>query len=192
MRIQKTEVDSFKSNLIIFMHLYDLRNRIYKEGEFIKNSFPLRLGGFELEIDQSYNLTSKNKYLNNFLDIGLEIYPCKLKFSHSKNFLNYILIIYQNYLYFALPDIKDSTCALIKYKYALRHLEAQIDRSDPRILNIIVKDKNNYLDIAMDFNDVNKTSGVKKSLEEQRKSSRNTEYLLLDSYFDDLITNWKF
>lgn len=60
------------------------------------------------------------------------------------------------------------------------------------MLNIIVKDKNNYIDIYLLFEDANKASGVKKSLEEQRKSSRNTEYLLLDSYFDDLISKWKF
>jgi hypothetical protein len=91
-----------------------------------------------------------------------------------------------------MPDQKDFSFGLIKYKYALRHLEAQFDRSDPRMLNIIVKHKNNYIDISMCFEDVNKTAGVKKSLEEQRKSSRNTEYLLLDSYFDDLISKWKF
>ena len=120
------------------------------------------------------------------------MYPCKFKNSSIKNFINYFLLIYQNYLYFAQPDLKDPQFALIKYKYALRHLEAQFDRSDPRILNLIVKDKNNYIDISLYFEDVNKTSSVKKSLEEQRKSSRNTEYLLLDSYFDDMISKWKF
>ena len=49
-----------------------------------------------------------------------------------------------------------------------------------------------YANKCEDFEDVNKTSSVKKSLEEQRKSSRNTEYLLLDSYFDDLISKWRF
>lgn len=182
LRIQKTEVDGFKSNLLIFMSLHDLKCKIYKEKDIIRNNFPLKLGGFDLELGQSYNLTN----------IGLEIYPCKMRFSTSKNLLNYILLIYQNHLYFALPELKDSSFAIIKYKFALRHLEAQVDRSDPRILNIIVKDKNNYIDISMYYEDVNKTTSVKKSLEEQRKSSRNTEYLLLDSYFDDLISKWKF
>ena len=95
-------------------------------------------------------------------------------------------------MYFAQPDIKDPSFAQIKFKYALRHLEAQYDRSDPRVLNLIVKDKNNYIDIILNFDELSQTSNVKKSLEEQRKSSRNTEYLLLDSYFDDLISKWKF
>ncbi len=120
------------------------------------------------------------------------MYACKLKSASIKNFINYLLLIYQNHLYFAQSDVKEPQFALIKYKYALRHLEAQIDRSDPRILNLIVKDKNNYLDLSLYFEDVNRTTSVKKSLEEQRKSFRNTEYLLLDSYFDDLISKWKF
>src|SRR5690606_16708987 len=120
------------------------------------------------------------------LDMRLELYQCKLKTSTIKNFLSYIMLIYQNHLYFSQIDINDNNFVNIKYKYALRHLEAQIDRSDPRILNLIVKDKNSYIDISLSFEDVSMTTNVKRSLEENRKSSRNTEYLLLDSYFDEL------
>jgi len=82
---------------------------------------------------------------------------------------------------------------LIKYKYALRHIEAQFDRSDPRILNILAKDKNNTMvDLSVNFDDMGKTQNIKQNIEEIRKSARNTEYLLLDSYFDDLINNLKF
>ena len=42
------------------MTLHDLRNKIYKENESIKSNFPLKLGGFDLEIDQSYDITSNN------------------------------------------------------------------------------------------------------------------------------------
>jgi hypothetical protein len=190
LKIQKTDLDIFKSNLINFMTLFDLRQNIYREASLIKDSFPLKLSGFELEVDQTYNLMSK--YMNSNLDIGLEMYNCKLKSTFSSVFLNYIMIVYQNYLYFAQPDLKDSSFSLVKYKYALRHLEAQIDRSDPRVLNLIVVDKGKYVEIALSFEDVGKTSQIKKILEEHRKSSRNTEYLLLDSYFDDLISKWKF
>jgi hypothetical protein len=106
--------------------------------------------------------------------------------------MSYLMLIYQNQLYFTQLDINDTNFFSVKYKYALRHLEAQIDRSDPRILNLIVKDKNNYIDLSLSFDDVSITTSVKRSLEENRKSSRNTEYLLLDSYFDELINKWKF
>lgn len=57
LRIQKTEVDNFKSNLIIFMTLHDLRARVYRENHLIKDQFPLKLGGLEMELEHSYNLT---------------------------------------------------------------------------------------------------------------------------------------
>lgn len=42
------------------MTLHDLRNKIYRENELVKNNFPLKLGGYDLEIDQVYNLERKN------------------------------------------------------------------------------------------------------------------------------------
>jgi hypothetical protein len=103
-----------------------------------------------------------------------------------------MLLIYQNHIYFAKLDAENTNLVTIKFKYALRHLEAQIDRSDSRLLNLIVKDKNSYIDLCVSFDDANITPTLKRSLEENRKSSRNTEFLLLDSYFDDLINKWKF
>jgi hypothetical protein len=102
------------------------------------------------------------------------------------------MLIYQNHLYFAQPDFNDPSFSVIKYKYALRHLEAHIDRSDPRVINLVVKVKKEYFDIFLYFEDVSLTMNVKKILEENRRSAKNTEYLLLDSYFDDLISKWKF
>ena len=82
--------------------------------------------------------------------------------------------------------------ALIKFKYALRDLEAQVDRSDPRVLTVVAKDKDKYVDLSLNLEDIHKTAELKRNLEENRKSYRNTEYLLLDTYFDDLIGKWKF
>ena len=39
---------------------------------------------------------------------------------------------------------------------------------------------------------MNKTTGTKQYIEENRKGVRNTEYLLLDSYIDDLLNKWTF
>jgi hypothetical protein len=60
LRIQKTEVDNFRNHLIIFMTLHDLRSDIYKENEYIKTSFPLRLGSYELDVGMSYDISSNN------------------------------------------------------------------------------------------------------------------------------------
>lgn len=116
-----------------------------------------------------------------------------MKNNFIRNFSTYYLILYQNYLCFAQTDPKSSGSVLIKYKYPLRHIEAQFDRSDPRILIILARDKNNNLvDLSVNFDDMGKTQNIKQSIEENRKSARNTEYLLLDSYFDDLINKMKF
>lgn len=101
------------------------------------------------------------------------------------------MLIEQNYVLFCLVDSNKQDTATVKYKYALRHLEVQIDRADPRILNLIVKDnKNEYLDLCMYLDEIGRVANIKRMLEEQRKSSRNTEFILLVSYFDELLNNW--
>ena len=119
------------------------------------------------------------------------MYPCKLRIGIQKTVNNYIMLIEQNYVLFCLVDSTKLDTATVKHKFALRHLEVQIDRADPRILNLIVKDsKNEYIDLCMHLDEIGKVSGIKRMLEEQRKSSRNTEFILLVSYFDELLNNW--
>lgn len=101
------------------------------------------------------------------------------------------MVIEHNNVFFCLVDTNKPDIAIVKYKFALRHLEVQIDRADPRILNLIVKDhKGEYIDLCMYLDEVQKVTSVKRLLEEQRKCSRNTEYILLVSYFDELLNNW--
>jgi len=110
-----------------------------------------------------------------------------MKNNYSKNFQVYKLIIYQNYLIFAINECKDKLNLKIIYKYALRHIEVQLDKFDTKALNLIAKEKNNYIDLSILFDDSSKSSVMKKLIEENRKSSKNTEYLLFDSYFDSLL-----
>jgi hypothetical protein len=42
------------------MTLHDMRVNIYKEENLIKNNFPLKLGGLDLEVEQTYNLSGIN------------------------------------------------------------------------------------------------------------------------------------
>jgi len=97
------------------------------------------------------------------------------------------MIIYQNYLIFSVIDLKNSELLKIIYKYALRHIEVQLDKSDQKTLNLIAKERNNYIDLSISFDEVNKSSGMKKLIEENRKSAKYTEFLLFDSYFDNLL-----
>jgi hypothetical protein len=110
-----------------------------------------------------------------------------MKNNSIKNYQNSKLIIYQNHLIFATTEANNPMHFLIKYKYALRHIEIQFDKSDPRVLNLIAKERNNYIDLSILFDEINKCSAMKKLIEENRKSSKNTEYLLFDSYFDSML-----
>lgn len=114
-----------------------------------------------------------------------------MKNKQLKTYINYYTFVYQNYLVFVQPDLKNADMVVIRFKYALRDLESQTDRSDPRILNLIAKDKNGaYTDLSLSFDDVNKLVSAKKSLEENRKTSRNMELMLMNSYFEALLNDF--
>ena len=88
------------------------------------------------------------------------------------------------------PHYLKEEYAIVKYKYAVRNLELQIDRSDPRVLNTIVKDKENLMEIKIYFDDVNKVNNIKRELEEIQMNSKSTEIILIVSYFDDLLNKY--
>jgi hypothetical protein len=83
LRIQKTEVDNFRNHLIIFMTLHDLRCDIYKENDYIKNSFPLRIGGCELETGMSYDISSKSNFKTRFKNRN---FPMQIKNKPEQKF----------------------------------------------------------------------------------------------------------
>lgn len=41
------------------MTLYDLRSDIYKDSQPIRESFPLTIGGLQLDLNQTYDVISK-------------------------------------------------------------------------------------------------------------------------------------
>jgi len=59
--MQKTEVDFFKSHLLLFMQIHDFRFQILQDSDdqLIQNNFPLKLGGGELEVGVSYHINCK-------------------------------------------------------------------------------------------------------------------------------------
>ena len=100
------------------------------------------------------------------------------------------MFIDQNYMVICTPHYLNEEYAIVKYKYAVRNLELQIDRSDPRVLNTIVKDKENLMEIKIYFDDVNKVNNIKRELEEIQMNSKSTEFILIVSYFDDLLNKY--
>ncbi len=182
LKIQKNDQEIFKSLLMSFMTIHDLRIFLYGEGESIAHHFPLAL----CEIDYILNNTY---YLK---DLGEEFSTCKLKVGQSKDFLDYYIVVNNNMLLFCQPGSENQYKVTLKYKHAIRNIELQIDRSNPRLICLVVKDQQKYKDYLIELHEVNKTTGMKTYLEETRKSVKNTEYILLDSYIDDLLNKWQY
>ena len=49
-------------------------------------------------------------------------------------------MIYHNYIILCQPSENDHNDVILKHKHPLRHVEVQIDRSNPRILCLAVKE----------------------------------------------------
>lgn len=62
LKTQKGETDIFKSGIMTFMMLYDIRVGIYKDNMYLKDKFPLRLGETDLSLYKKYLM--KGKYLS--------------------------------------------------------------------------------------------------------------------------------
>lgn len=135
LKLQKSEIEIFRSNLMNFMMLYDLRVGIYNEGDDLHMKFPISLSDYELKYGRKYSIK----------DIGSEYTQCKLKSSQFSGFIDFYLCVVHNYLLLCQPDDKETQNVYIKYKHPLRHIEMQIDRSNPRILCLVVKEVSNYL-----------------------------------------------
>ena len=54
-----TNVDYFKSYLMTFFYIYDLRASLLNSEEKIYDTFPLNFGGYELEIGMIYDTHGK-------------------------------------------------------------------------------------------------------------------------------------
>ena len=50
--------------------------------------------------------------------------------------------------------------------------------------------KEDLIDLAIYFDDVNRATTIKKQLEEHLKNSKSTEFILLVSYFDELLNKF--
>ena len=100
------------------------------------------------------------------------------------------MCIDQNNLVFCTPDSEKCEYAVVKNRYSLRNIDVQIDRNDLKMLNLIVKEKSNVIELSISLDDVSKANTLKKQLEDHRKNTKNTEFILLLSYFDELLNKF--
>ena len=100
------------------------------------------------------------------------------------------MCIETNYLVFCAPDTLKTEFAIVNHKYPLRQLLVQIDKNDSKVLNIIAKEKQYLNELVIYFDDSNRTTIIKKQLEEFQKNSVSNQFILLVSYFDELLNKF--
>jgi hypothetical protein len=66
LRTQKSETDNFRSLILTFMMLYDIRVGIYKDNSFIRDKFPLRLGELDICLYKKYLIKGNFIFYYNF------------------------------------------------------------------------------------------------------------------------------
>jgi len=179
------------------MHL-----KFNKNTEYLKRSYPevLQLEGTDLNLSVSYNFKG---ILETLLkkELNIEYATCKMKNNNHKTYIPVFVLIYKHNLYISFPENTDLYRGIVKYKYSLRNLELQVDRSEPRSLNvfyvkevidsILIIHKGMYIDIVLFFEDSKKTLEVKKKIEDNRIIAWNTEITLITKYFDSILKNWE-
>lgn len=174
LKTSRTSTEKFSSFLCLFMGLNDFRVRVYKNCSLIKNSFPLRFNKKQAELNERISLKKISAIFNS-----------KIKKGMNGSFINYSMFIIQNYLIFTTPDIKDPGYSIVKQRYPIRQLEIQGDRSEPRNLIVYSREGKNYVEIIISLEDVKTASKVKTLLEDHRRNIEKSEYVMVESYFDD-------
>lgn len=59
LKMQKTDTEIFRSLVLMFMMIYDIRIGIYRDSNFIKDKFPLKHGEEELILFKKYSIKGK-------------------------------------------------------------------------------------------------------------------------------------
>ena len=79
-----------------------------------------------------------------------------------------------------------------KNKVKISNVEVQIDRSEPRIINIVYTDENGEIkEMLISFEeDVAKTVQIKRILEDSSNFARNNEFRTIKGYFDKLVSQY--
>lgn len=174
LKTPRTSTDKFSSFISLFMGLNDLRVKVYQNGSIIKDLFPLKFNKNQAELNERISLKKISTIFNS-----------KIKKGPHGSFINYSMFIIQNYLIFTTPDMKDPGYSIVKLRYPIRQLEIQGDRSEPRNLIVYFRQGKNYVEIIISLEDVKTASKVKQLLEDSRRNIEKSEYVMVESYFDD-------
>ena len=116
-----------------------------------------------------------------------EEHKCKICQEHNTGFKDGTIALNEdNYLEVVIESINYHN------NIKVSSLEVQIDRSEPRIINIVYTDEEGEIkEILVSFKeDVAKTVQIKRLLEDQSNFLRNNEFRLVKGFFDKLVTQY--
>jgi len=174
---QTNEVNNFRGNLLIFMSFYDFRSRIFGKHEMIGERFPLSL-------DEENKVKKYEKE---------SAFRCKIATGNAKNKTTHynIFVDKENIVLCSNDNNNKSESLSVKHKYALRFLEARIEKNDTKLLNLRVKENNNDYSYLFCFFDDNKTCLVVWELiDNSRASIKEKELNILSLYFEEILNKY--
>lgn len=167
----KAEIKAFKIHIMTIMSLYEIFSSIIKIDKITFEQVKGTIGGSlnEMKIEKK------------------EEHKCKICQEHNTGFKDGTIALNEdNYLEVVIESINYHN------NIKVSSLEVQIDRSEPRIINIVYTDEEGEIkEILVSFKeDVAKTVQIKRLLEDQSNFLRNNEFRLVKGFFDKLVTQY--
>ena len=180
MKSNKSNVDFFISNCVVFLYLHDVLDMLNNKGINKIKSFPLMIDNFDYEIGKEYLYSSLPNECEN----------CYLVTSKHK--MKCVLVLLSNQIMIGEiigNDFEKFEKIKVLYKIAFRHLIMKIN-SEESTREIILGNDNWSFDqfLRLDFFKKQNTNNIYEILDEHRTIGITLEISLLDSFIEDSIT----
>jgi hypothetical protein len=102
--------------------------------------------------------------------------------------INYQVFIDRNNLSFCMQESSKPEKLTVKYRYAIKYVEAYIEKGDPKVMNLRVKDKNDFIYLITIFEDYLTPPMLKEKIDINKSLIRDQEIKHLLSYLENLAT----
>ena len=170
-----------------YFKLVSYENNDYEEldNNLFINNFPL-INKRSLDLNKQYNLID--------LDSNIKYYNCQCKIveyknnNHNDNFFYCYLLIYDNFLY--IGDSSNNTSStVIKYKFLISSCTIESDHYHNKNIVIYILDdinKQNNIEIYLDFKDYNTSKSIKSLIEQEIKNSKLYEKGKIKKFIENL------
>jgi len=101
---------------------------------------------------------------------------------------NYQVFIDRNNLSFCIQEPSKPEKQTVKFRYATKFVEAYIEKGDPKLMNLRVKDKNDFIYLITIFEDNLTPPMLKEKIDINKSLIRDEEINHLLSYLETLAT----